>query len=377
MSADQIFAPGGEDAARRASVLDNNKDTPSRASAPDGNDTACRIVAPDDAGAARPISAPSDEDTTCPIFAPGGKNTVCPIPVPGDIIYRIFIPGGNDTALVLGLEPDAARRKTINAAIMRRHPNVEQVGFVSLAPDPPQLMMAGGEFCGNATRAAAWHFCHGTFGQVSIQVSGTTAPLLAGITAQGDAWAEMPADKNLDRIIPLTPGFHLVTLEGIAHVVVAPAQSAAYLCLDGGAAAGLCPEVTDVATHLCSGESRTASYLHLETAKSAARELLTRHGLLAREAAGVMFLESAPEGIRLHPFVHVAALGTLFAETACGSGTMAVGLTECRRLERSVDLAVTQPSGQVIRAVVACLGNTVTSATIRGTIQADPVVYRL
>ena len=64
--------------------------------------------------------------------------------------YRIFDPTGNVTALVEdavepALQPEAA------AEIMRVHPEVEQVGFVSLNGALPSLRMAGGEFCGNAS----------------------------------------------------------------------------------------------------------------------------------------------------------------------------------------------------------------------------------
>ena len=38
---------------------------------------------------------------------------------------------------------------------MRKHPEVEQVGFVSLDGGFPSLRMAGGEFCGNASMSAA------------------------------------------------------------------------------------------------------------------------------------------------------------------------------------------------------------------------------
>ena len=52
---------------------------------------------------------------------------------------------------------------------MRRHPEVEQVGFVRFSDDPGDpvragLRMAGGEFCGNASCCAAvlWFLDHGT-----------------------------------------------------------------------------------------------------------------------------------------------------------------------------------------------------------------------
>ena len=72
--------------------------------------------------------------------------------------YSILDPTGNITALVespveISLQPLTA------AAIMRRHPEVEQVGFLRDVSDGnsvrAELRMAGGEFCGNASMSAA------------------------------------------------------------------------------------------------------------------------------------------------------------------------------------------------------------------------------
>ena len=93
------------------------------------------------------------------------------------VTYTILDPTGNITALVENDVP-VARQPSIAASIMRRHPEVEQVGFVSIcgdaagaghgvaavndaaaangvAPLLPSLRMAGGEFCGNASMCAA------------------------------------------------------------------------------------------------------------------------------------------------------------------------------------------------------------------------------
>ena len=70
------------------------------------------------------------------------------------IKYAICRPGGNDTALVYGSDYTQEQKKCINDAIMKKHSNVEQVGFIDFNKKP-ELQMAGGEFCGNATRSAA------------------------------------------------------------------------------------------------------------------------------------------------------------------------------------------------------------------------------
>ena len=87
-----------------------------------------------------------------------------------DYDYKIYIPSGNPTALVFGLEKDPARRKEINDEIMAQYDDfVEQVGFVNTDIKNPELMMAGGEFCGNATRSAVKYYLNDKQGDLNIK----------------------------------------------------------------------------------------------------------------------------------------------------------------------------------------------------------------
>src|SRR5579872_2033523 len=100
-------------------------------------------------------------------------------------------PGGNDTTLLIGI-PQPKSRKIINDTIMSIYPNIEQVGFVSLTPGNVELTMAGGEFCGNATRRTAWLALNGQNRNLEIKVSGAGKKLKAGVTELGEGYAEMP-----------------------------------------------------------------------------------------------------------------------------------------------------------------------------------------
>jgi hypothetical protein len=60
-----------------------------------------------------------------------------------DYCYQLFNPSGNVTALILGLEKNGQLRRRATQKIMEIHPEVEQVGFVSLDKKDPRLMMAG------------------------------------------------------------------------------------------------------------------------------------------------------------------------------------------------------------------------------------------
>ncbi len=260
--------------------------------------------------------------------------------------YKIYIPGGNDTALVFGIVNDPETRKKINDEIMSRHSNVEQVGFLSLDNSHPELMMAGGEFCGNATRAAAWYYLNGTPGSIEIIVSGVSAPLKAGVDNDLNAWAEMPVDTDLTKIKTLADGYNLVELEGITHLVISSDKSKSYLSSS-------------------------------EDLKEQALALLKRYELTSYPAAGVIFTSEIDGGYAIHPCVYVSAINTMFYETACGSGTVAAGLVFAALQNKSVNIPFVQPSSGVINAIIdVASDHIVIRAMISGSITCDDVIYK-
>lgn len=103
----------------------------------------------------------------------------------------ILNPGGNITALVEGIPTGQSLRKTINDEIMKVFPEVEQIGFLDRSI--PRLEMAGGEFCGNAARCAAYLLLGGKLGKISLNVSGGgEKKLKARIDDNKLIWAQMP-----------------------------------------------------------------------------------------------------------------------------------------------------------------------------------------
>ena len=84
--------------------------------------------------------------------------------------YIKVIPGGNDTALVLKKGYTPKEKIAINNAILENDKTIEQVGFVDSNYEP-ELQMAGGEFCGNATRSAAYYYLNGDCGEIKIKVN--------------------------------------------------------------------------------------------------------------------------------------------------------------------------------------------------------------
>ena len=256
--------------------------------------------------------------------------------------YQLFIPGGNKTALVFGIDglaSDGARRKAIQDAILSRHEQdadgeVEQVGFVNTDAATPELIMAGGEFCGNAMRAAAAYYLDGGTGTMEITVSGAGKPLRAGSDTPGEVWAEMPVLADVASSVRAlqNSGFYWVTLEGISHLVVPQVQSAPYLSR----------------MFACARKEE-----QLDIALTLLEEIITTHALPIGDAYGVMFLEHIADVLKMHPFVHVKTAGTTYYETGCGSGAVSIGLVSSTLRGDDVCLPLLQPSGQIICAEVS------------------------
>ena len=278
------------------------------------------------------------------------------------IIYSIMNPTGNITALVES-SVDISRQPGTAAQIMRRHPEVEQVGFFQY----PYLRMAGGEFCGNASMCAAALYLSGRISgkepglnrpaaatesdtpaatapaTVYLHVSGTSEPVEIRLHEKGpgcfDAGIHMPpAQKIAGQLFT----FHsvcgtlpVVRMQGISHIVIEPASP--FFCLQN----------------------------EPEAAKQAVREWCVS---LSAEGLGLMFLGNQPEdlssdalsapswggrekntpaplSIRLRPLVYVHGSQTIFWENSCASGSSAVGMYLAARTGNTVSLALAQPGG--------------------------------
>lgn len=251
-------------------------------------------------------------------------------------------PGGNDTCLIRGIISDPLTRKRINDNVMRQFREIEQVGFVNLDRTKPELMMAGGEFCGNATRSVAYLALDGKAGEVQIKVSGVENELRAGVTPEGEAFAQMPIYQDANRVSqdPDSPENTIVYMEGITQ----------YVNWDSTSIEGKKPDEI----------------------KKQAMDLIREKGLDSSPAAGVMYVKKTPRGLEIVPVVYVRDIDTLFYETACGSGTTAVGLTLAKQAGSSIkDVAIYQPSGQPIRVSVDYDGTEFTYAQIQGPIDVQ------
>ena len=242
--------------------------------------------------------------------------------------YSIFDPTGNITALVES-EVQEEEQPAVASALMRRRPEVEQVGFVRPAADGEaqlSLRMAGGEFCGNASMstAALYLLRRGleTPAAVTLRVSGALRAVETRLDKKAEdcfaAGVRMPPAREIaERELgfgDMRGKLPLVRMEGIAHLMLTP-ELVFFALLRDGEAAG-------------------------RAARAWADEL-------SAEALGLMFLETAAPQPRLTPLVCVPGSGTLFWERSCASGTAAAGAYLASLTGTRAELTLREPGGSL------------------------------
>ena len=250
--------------------------------------------------------------------------------------YVILNPTGNLTALVTewGGEEDEAE---ITARLMQES---EQVAYLEPPTEPgalARIRLMGGEFCGNAAMAAAgWlvRNCleNGREMTVPIEVSGTRGVLfcrIRGLENGFEGTVEMPRVLDIRSVeisgIPVAE----VRMEGIVHLI-----------------------------------RESGRPLEKEKAEAMLKRYAAENG---EEAAGL--LDWNPDTGFLRPLVYVSGSDTLVWESACGSGTAAVGaLAAWRKGSGTAVTQVAQPGG-TIRAEAAADHGTVTEVRITGTVR--------
>jgi len=258
--------------------------------------------------------------------------------------YLICKPGGNDTALVYGMDYTLEQKKKINDAIMAKHSNVEQVGFIDLNKNP-ELQMAGGEFCGNATRSAANVYLAGKQGSIQIVINSKDL-INAGVYEDGKAWCEIPLYHGTDVIIEREPGIFIVKMNGMISVVIQENAAKKYL------------------------EDK-------ENLKEIGMEFIHKYNLEYSEAVGIMFCENEKGLLKINPIVWVRTIDTLFYETACGSGTTAVCMVEAFKKGESQKIDILQPSGLVITTSITYQNKEVVKAVISGNVETDGIEHSI
>ncbi|MEK7086058.1 MAG: hypothetical protein AAB953_03540 [Patescibacteria group bacterium] len=234
-------------------------------------------------------------------------------------LYHILWPGGNTTALVTKKFP---RNKHVKIAkqILNKHENVEQVGFLEKPKNSKadiHLQMMGGEFCGNAARAAAFlEAMKNNKKSFKLEVSGFPEILDATIigsrvalTLPGSFFIKMENKKEQSQEI------QIVDLMGIRFIL---------------------------------------KKFIKQNAISEAKKLIKKYKNEC-PAVGVIYLSKKGNKIVIDPVVCVKKTDTCYNETACGSGSIAAAIAEFKLDPTKKSFSVIQPS-KVIYAVTI-IGN--------------------
>lgn len=225
--------------------------------------------------------------------------------------------GGNGTAIEIIDDPLTRMEYSSRGRLLGENADklgTEQAGFIVLSQG--HFEMAGGEFCGNASRAAAVLFSElRNARDVSFTVSGFKGVVHATVDKRADGkysvycrFPGMSVDvrpaKSRGRTVDV------VDLGGIVHVVIEdkfPAQQDTY------------------------------QEIH--------HRLTEELNLRERDAVGVVWVERKDDSVEIHPVVWVRSVDTFFYESSCGSGAIAAcavtGVSD-----------IVQPTGKIIRAEI-------------------------
>lgn len=243
-------------------------------------------------------------------------------------------PAGNITLFVLDPIPSGDRAGLAARLMALPGTDVEQVGYLC----PPvmggagRMEMAGGEFCGNATRAFGLMVSQklGSPSRVLVEVSGCDRPVTVELS-DGAARAQMPLPRSVRSV---EAGGHpgaLVDLGGIAHLVV---------------------------------EDVPPSQAFFQTAEP------LFEAFPEADAYGVIFLDSRAG--TMTPLVKVPAAGTLVWEGSCGSGSLAAAAAQSQNAPDGPFVRIyVQPAGK-IEATVTRKNGKIVSAWIGGPVKLDP-----
>ena len=212
--------------------------------------------------------------------------------------YVRLDPTGNITCLVLD-PADHGDEKNLTRELLKECEQVAYLEKPSLPGAVAAIRLMGGEFCGNAAMAAAgWlvrdRLRSGEEMTVPIEVSGAQGVLFCRIRGLDDGFEGMVEMPRVLGIRPVKAGGISVTevrMEGITHLI---------------------------------RENREP--LEKEKAEALLKAFAEGNGA---EAAGL--LDRNPETGFMRPLVYVRGSGTLVWESACGSGTAAIGALEAWR----------------------------------------------
>ena len=248
-------------------------------------------------------------------------------------MLNIIVPTGNSTALVISSEKVKDKKK-INDFIISKHKDIEQVGFINKDTNNPELVMAGGEFCVNATRSAVNYYLNNSKGRIKINIPNLNFVIEGGIDDKGETWVLLNIFKRVSEKYSKIAKCKVIIVEfkGIVHAIL---------------------------------RDEIIRDKNDEEIKEIAFSLLKELDLTKYKAAGIIFKNYKNRITRITPVVYVKNVNTLFIETACGSGSAAIAIYNYFKYNVS-NCRIVQPSKMCLNTKVYADGNKIKSIKISG-----------
>lgn len=261
------------------------------------------------------------------------------------IHYVLADPSGNTTILVLDEIPEDKHAALASTLLDPHCIGAEQVAYVSRPKDADvRIDMMGGEFCGNASRAAAAYLLSLTGKErldFDVSCSGCDTILQASVSREDDgyeAFITMPKPTSMDMIsIPVSgeeKRFYRIKLPGITHYVHVMS------CLKNADTEALWKAIYDVASQ--------------EPCSAFGMDLVDRKTL------------------SMIPAVYVPKTDTLYWEQSCGSGSAATAAALAKLSGHDISCEIRQPGGS-ITIEASCSDNAIKVIRIGGFVRLSDV----
>ena len=283
--------------------------------------------------------------------------------------FSKLIPGGNPTIILRDPELADDELAAVSALLMEPlHIGAEQVGALFSTPagsaSPPRLRMMGGEFCVNATRAAA----------MLLAVDGRLMPM-SGSEDAAPVWGGEIMVSGMDAAVHVMASPDTAALAAAARTCsgpppVSPAQGPGGVPLLFCAARVTCSADAVHCEAVRPGVTLVRmpgmSHLLLDTAshplpalsggawKDQSALWRASCGLAGEPASGVIWFRREERAFRIWPAVEVRATHSEHLETACGSASLALALSEWRQSSPE-PVGIIQPSGETLQVFPASL----------------------
>lgn len=235
------------------------------------------------------------------------------------------------TAVVQQMVNDNQLRRKINDWIVKNEKEVEQVAFVD--KEKNEFMMAGRELSINGLRSGMYELANPK-GNWQFRDVGLWRDFWGG-AKNSKSWVELETEDELLDYRRVGEDF-LVNLRGISYLVK---------------------------------ESKMTFFKNKKTLCELTLDYLNKFDLMNKKAAGVVFYQNLGDRLEILPIVWIRDMRTVTVETACGSGSMAMGISKVIKERRDFGAKIWQPSGEYLKIKIAVDGKNLGKVRIGGMVK--------